>query len=310
MDEARLVEAALTTGIATETYVPDMGVEPLDYYYYTADFMAMNANSNVNIFYGLPVSELEFKPDIIGVRVNYESTFAIFDQEWNEVDRVYNRRSYQLGQEPDKNNKGLLLVDKQTMNLPPGDYHYSVSVKDLGSNHLGIYKGDITVTHYKVDEFNVSQIIVSSNITPFDGGKPRKFTRGRYNVMPLPSRAFTPDQAVFVYYEIYNLSKSEEGKKKYNVDFTIEAEKLDRNLANKIFGSFGRLLSRSEEKGKITLTFDKEVDPERIDQIAQAEYVSIDISESPAGEYNITVVVTDISTGNKITRTNMFDISK
>jgi len=307
MDESRLVEAALTKGIESETYVPDMGVEPLDYYYYTADFMAMNANSNVNIFYGLPVSELEFKRDIIGVRVNYESTFAVFDQDWNEVDRVYNRRSYQLSQEPDKNNKGLLLVDKQTMNLPPGNYHYSVSVKDLGSEHLGIYKGDIAVTHYKPDEFNVSQIIVASNITPFEGGKPGKFTRGRYNVMPLPSRTFTPDQAVFVYYEIYNLSKTEDGKKKYNVDFTIEAERLDRNFASKIFAPFGRLLSRSQDKGKITLTFDKEADPERI---VQAEYVSIDISDSPAGEYNMTVVVTDSGTGQKITRTNRFFITK
>jgi hypothetical protein len=180
-------------------------------------------------------------------------------------------------------------------------------VKDLGSEHLGIYKGDIAVTHYKPDEFNVSQIIVASNITPFDGGKPGKFTRGRYNVMPLPSRTFTPDQAVFVYYEVYNLSRSEEGKKKYNVDFTIEAEKLDQNIASKIFAPFGRLLSRSEDKGKITLTFDKEADPERI---AQAEYVSIDISESPAGEYNMTVVVTDGSTGQKITRLNRFFITK
>ena len=56
MMEADLVEPALTTGMETETYIPDMGSsEPMDYYYYTADFMAMNANSNVNIFYGLPV---------------------------------------------------------------------------------------------------------------------------------------------------------------------------------------------------------------------------------------------------------------
>ena len=50
MMEADLVEPALTKGMETETYIPDMGSEPMDYYYYTADFMAMNANSNVSIF--------------------------------------------------------------------------------------------------------------------------------------------------------------------------------------------------------------------------------------------------------------------
>jgi len=307
MDEAKLLEPALTEGFEGETYIPDMGTEPLDYYYYTADFMAVNSNSNVNIFYGLPVSALEFKRDILGVRVNYESTFAVFDQEWQEVKRVYNRRSYQLRQEPDKQNKGLLMVDIQTLNLPPGDYHYSVSVRDLGSNHLGIYKGDLKVTPYKMNEFNVSQIVLASNITPFEGNKPTKFTRGKYNVMPMPSRTFRQDQAVFVYYEVYFLTPDEDGKKHYNVDFTIEAEKLDRNLASKVFASFGRLLRRSEEKGKITLTFDKEGDPDRI---AQPEFISIDISDSPPGRYNLEIVVTDMVSGKKVTRENKFWITK
>jgi len=305
MDEATLVAPALTTGMATETYAPDMGAQPLDYYYYTADFMAMNANSNLNIFYGLPVASLEFKRDIIGVRVNYESTFAVFDQDWNEVDRVYNRRSYQLNQEPDRNNKGLLLVDKQTMNLPPGNYHYSVSIKDLGNEHLGIYKGDIEVSHYQPNQFNVSQIIMASNITPFDGGKPGKFTRGQFNVMPLPSRTFHQEQSVFVYYEVYFLTPGSDQKKQYHVDFTIQADKLDRNLAGKVFSPFGKLFNRSEDKGKITLTFEKEGDPERI---AQQEYVSIDISDSPPGRYDLTIVVTDMASGKTITRRTEFYI--
>lgn len=305
MEESRLLEPGLTSGLATETYVPDMGAAPLEYYFYTADFMAMNTNSNLNIFYGLPISELEFKRDIIGVRVNYENTFAVFDQDWNEVKRVSNRRSYQMSQEPDRQNKGLLMVDKQNMNLPPGNYHFSVSVQDLGSNHLGIYKGDLDVTRYQVNEFNVSQIVLASNITPFEGDKPGKFTRGQYNVMPLPSRTFRQDQSVFVYYEIYFLTKGDEGKKRYNVDFTIQADKLDRNIASKIFSPLGKLISRSEDKSKITLTFDKEGDPEKI---AQAEYVSIDISDSPAGLYNLTIVVTDTATGKKITRNTQFSI--
>jgi GWxTD domain-containing protein len=307
MMEADLVEPALTRGMESETYIPDMGSEPMDYYYYTADFMAMNANSNVSIFYGLPVASLEFKRDIIGVRVNYESTFAVFDQSWNEVDRVYNRRSYQLSQEPDLDNKGLLLVDKQTLNLPPGEYHYSVSVKDLGSENMGIYKGDLDVTHYQPNSFNVSQIVLASNIAPFDGEKRGKFTRGTYNVMPLPSRTFRREQAVFVYYEIYFLNKDDENKKNYHIDFTIEAENLDQNLVAKIFSPFGKLFNSDKDKGKITMTFQKEADPERI---VQQEYVSIDISDSPAGEYNLNVIVTDVTTGEQITRKSQFYIVK
>ncbi|MBN2289277.1 MAG: GWxTD domain-containing protein [Candidatus Glassbacteria bacterium] len=308
MDESRILEPGLTLGMSTETYHPDMGTEPLDYYYYTADFMAMNANSNVNIFYGLPIAELEFKRDILGVRVNYENTFAVFDQDWNEVKRVYNQRSYQLKQEPDQNNKGLLMVDKQTLNLPPGNYHYSVSVHDLGSDHLGIYKGDMEVTQYEPGVFNVSQILLASNITQLqENQRPGKFSRGNLNVMPLPSRTFRQDQSVFVYYEIYFLESDSENKKRYNVDFTIEAERLDRNLLSKIAGSFGRMVNRSQEKGKITLTFEKEGDPEKL---AQVEWISIDISDSPAGDYKLNIVVTDMASGRKVTRNNVFSIVK
>jgi len=307
MEENKIIMPALTVGENTETYKPDMGAQPLDYYYYTADFMAMNANSNVNIFYGLPISSLDFKRDILGVRVNYESTFAVFDQEWNEVKRVYNQRSYQLKQEPDRNNKGLLLVDKQTLNLPPGQYHYSVSVRDLGSNHLGIYKGELEVTHYKPDDFNVSQVVMASSVTQHEGARPGKFTRGRLDVMPLPSRAFLGNQPAFVYYEIYNLTKGTDGKKHYKVDFSIEADKLDRNIASKIVSSFGGLISKKEDKGKITLTFDKEGDAE---SVVEAEYVSIDIADSPAGHYNLNIVVTDAVSGKTITRSNEFNITK
>ena len=55
------------------------------------------------------------------------------------------------------------------------------------------------------------------------------------------------------------------------------------------------------------MTFQKEADPERI---VQQEYVSIDISDQPAGEYDLTVIVTDVATGQEITRTQKFFIVK
>ena len=72
-------------------------------------------------------------------------------------------------------------------------------------------------------------------------------------------------------------------------------------------GSFGRLLSRSEEKGKITLTFEKEGLPQRE---VQVEWISIDISDSPPGDYKLNIVVTDAATGKKLIRDTVFSIVK
>ncbi|HUU28979.1 MAG TPA: ankyrin repeat domain-containing protein [archaeon] len=297
---------------ATEALLMDGAINydgdgSLEFFYYTADFMATNANTNINIFYGLPINELKFERENIGVRVNYEVTFAIFDQKWNEVKRVYNRRSYQLSQEPDKSIKHLLMMDMQKINLPPGEYHYSVSVRDRGSNRQGVYDGEISVSHYKTYDFNMSQIVLASNITPFEGRRSVKFTRGEYNVMPLPSRTFRHDQGVFIYYEIYFPSTDEEGKKPYNVAVTIESKKLNRKTAPKGSISSGRLAGTKEEKGKITLFFENEG---RQDLVTQSEYIILDIRKSPHGKYRINLVVTDAVSGETVNRSIDYYIVK
>ena len=309
MDETDLLMPAFTLGETTETYQPYRGIEPLDYYFYTADFMSINSNSSLYVYYGFPVSELELKPESTGTRIDYECTFAVFDQEWNEVNRAFDKRSYRLRPDPEKVGKGSLLIDNQIMNIPDGEYHYAVSVKDLNSNHLGVYKGDLEVTLYEHGKFNMSQIVLASGITRLESSsKPDKFARGGLKVMALPSVTFRQDQAVYIYCEIYYLSKDSDGRKRYNIDFSIQADKLDRNLVSKIFTSFGKLVRKKEEKERITLSYDKEQeDPE---QFVQPEYITIDISDSPPGRYSLEISVTDSASGKKVVRNASFMVVK
>jgi len=44
--------------------------------------------------------------------------------------------------------------------------------------------------------------------------------------------------------------------------------------------------------------------------LAQVEWISIDISDSPPGDYKLNIVVTDAATGRKITRDTVFSIVK
>ncbi|MFC1614842.1 hypothetical protein ACFL5K_06045 [Gemmatimonadota bacterium] len=55
------------------------------------------------------------------------------------------------------------------------------------------------------------------------------------------------------------------------------------------------------------MTFEKEANPERM---VQVEWISIDISDSPPGEYNLNIVVTDLATGKKVSRESVFSVVK
>ena len=309
MDENEILEPAFTLGETTETYNPYKGIQPLDYYFYTADFMSRNANSSLYVYYGLPVNKLELLPDSSGSWVDYECAITLFDQEWNQVARAFDERNYLLRPDPDKAGKGSLVIDRQVVSLPPGQYYYTVSVEDLNSGHIGVYRDTVEVTPYEHGRFNVSQIVLTTNITQVEKGqKPGKFARGRLNVMALPSRTFRRDQKVFIYCEIYYLSEDNQGRKRYNIDFSIKADKLDKGLASKIFTPFGKLLGKKEDISSITLTFDKE--QENPDRAVQQEYISIDIIESPPGKYDLNITVTDNATGEKVTRDANFSIVK
>jgi GWxTD domain-containing protein len=307
--EFEILEPAFTLGKTTETYNPYKGIKPLDYYFYTADFMSVDSTTSLYVYYGLPVKKLHSEPESTGARVDYECTFSLFDREWNQVESAFDRRSYRLNPDPRDVGKGSLAVDRQIMNLRPGNYHYEVNVKDLGSNNMGVYRGNIEVSRYEWNKFSVSQPVLASKIEKVEKGrKPGKFTRGQLDILCLPSRTYSKDQKVFIYYEIYFLKKDADGKKKYRIDFDIEAEKLDRNLTTKVFSAFGSLVGKTVEKKKITLTFDKEQDdPGRL---VQPDYFSIDISSSPPGKYNLKITVTDSASGEKATRQTSFTVVK
>jgi GWxTD domain-containing protein len=305
MDENEVLLPAFTLGETTETFRAYQGSEPLNYYFSTADFLSEGSNSSLNVYYGLPLNEIEIKTDSKGAGVSYECSYVVFDQDYNIVSRAFDKRSYSLGASPPKAAKGAMLADGQVLNLPAGDYHFAVRVKDLNSEHLGIFRGDIEVTPYEHGKFNVSQILLATDLKKLqEGQKPGKFTRGEFNIIPLPSCTFRKDQQVIIYCEVYYLNEGGQEKKSYSIDFTITADKLDKGLVSKIFSPFGKLLGKREQDQSITMIFQKEQDNPR--RVVQPEYISIDISDSPPGKYSLEITVTDNESGEQVTRNAFF----
>jgi hypothetical protein len=73
----------------------------------------------------------------------------------------------------------------------------------------------------------------------------------------------------------------------------------DRNIVARFFSAVGELLSDDEKEGAITYSFERS---QSGDTDPLLEYFSLDVSDSPAGDYLLTVLVEDLSAGTRVER--------
>ena len=191
-----------------------------------------------------------------------------------------------------------MLPGIERVDVQPGQYYYGLKVTDLNSGRSGILQGSISVTSLDGPGMAMSGVVLATRVEPaVDPSNP--FVRwGQTKVLALPSRMFRREQPIYVYYELYGLDASA-GEVRYRTTYTLSAREPDRNVVAKFFSSIGELLSGEEERGEITYAFDR-AQPAPADPLL--EYVSLDVSESEAGNYTLSVEVEDLASGQKSRR--------
>ena len=266
--------------------------------------MSADTTSLLYIFYGVPLYLLESRESA----VNYECAYALYDRNWDETARSGGDRSVRLDRKPGDYGKGTLLVHNQSLNLAPGRYSSSISVKDRNSQRLGLYRDSVEVNSYPHNKFGVSAVLLATGMEEKNPGATGRFTRGNLTISVLPSRTFGRDQKAFIYCEIYNLHPDSAGNKDYRVELSVSAEKLDQGLASRIFSPLGRLVGKKEDSNSVTLTFDKR--QTAAERMFQQEYFSLDIADSSPGKYSLSLTVNDVAGGETVTRTSYFYVVK
>jgi hypothetical protein len=109
----------------------------------------------------------------------------------------------------------VLWVDQVSMQVKPGSYFMAVLVTDPVSGRLQIYRQAVEVESYDKPGLMVSDLIVAGEILELGQESKGKFIRGDLEVLPLPSHTFDPGQPVYLYYEVYNLFRDEDGQTHY-----------------------------------------------------------------------------------------------
>ncbi|MGH7562987.1 MAG: GWxTD domain-containing protein [Gemmatimonadota bacterium] len=281
--------ADIAVGTTTESYELVGGGLPA--LVYPVPFEAPDGGTTVAFYYALPTTEISVLPRPAGgSQVDYRYQLVVKGP--GEETAVRQQEDLTVASaRPIPREAGVMLPGVRTVTVPPGQYRYGMKMTDLNSGRSGIARGSVTVDDFSAGGLALSGVVLASHVGPAsDPANP--FVRwDRIKVLPLPSRMFLRSQPVFVYYEVYGLAGAEA---RYRTTYTLESREPDRNVVARFFSAVGELLSGGEEEGAVTYSFERS---QSGDTDPLLEYFSLEVSESPPGEYLLTVEVEDLSSG-------------
>ena len=151
-----------------------------------------------------------------------------------------------------------------------------------------MYRKPVTLSDYSGEELLISDLKLATLIAR--SGVQGPFVRKGLNITPNPGRIYIRGSPVYVYYELYNLGLDEEKKSAYEILYEIRP--VERNEPS------GWSARRRRDMQTVMMTFAGEGF-----STEDHEYTSLDTGDLPAGEYVLTVTLTDLHAGSTVSST-------
>lgn len=297
---AKLAETVIAE--TPERYNFDYGGERLDFPFYVANFKGQQNKSRVEVYYGIQTSEIEFKQKENETHISLEVGLALFDSNWNRILTMNKDKIFQT-KTPVSKSKDNLIIDINKFMADPGRYNFVFEVRDKISKKVGIYKTGINVDNFVTDSVRISDIELAQSITK---GTKSEFSKRGLNIVPNPSKRYSKNQVMPIYYEIYNLTKNRGGRQtRYRIEISLLALDKTGNLFSEAISELGRLININKSKGKVTFVYDYEgtASEETMD-------LTLDISQLKEDEYQLQVKVTDLNSRMQAIKSQNFIITK
>ena len=289
-----------------EDYAHEFGGESLDYAFDITTFRGAGDETVMELAYSIPVWQFGDVTDGQGTEtfLSNQATLrdSVYSPAFNQKFRFgpIERPKRKISSDQARVSAYTLAVDVEAL---PGEFTAAVEMKDEVSRRIGIYKKPVTVPDYRGNSLMISDLKLSTGITPAD--QPGPFVRQGLNIVPHPLRAYGRGQLVYVYYEVYNLDQDETGRTAYNTYYEITPEGMP-DSRGRLGGRPGRpgQPGRPDEPGDqqtVVLTYKGEGETSE-----EAEYTAIDTADLTPGVYVLNVTVEDRQTGERATRSTSF----
>ena len=282
--------AAALIARSSEDYSHDFGGELLEYAFDTVSFRGDGGATVVDMTYSIPAWQFGDVTDEMGDRtwLNHQVTLR------DSIQTPTYSRKFRFGpisrperQQGNQETRGAAFTLAANVKISPGEFTIAVEMRDEATKRIGVYTKPVSFSDYTGSDLLISDLKLSTGITPASG--PGPFVRKGLNVVPNPGRLYGRGQLVYVYYEVYNLDMGEGGRTSYETLYEITPMGMPP-LRN-------RWARRPVDMQTVMTVFDGEGR-----SAEEAEYTALDTTDLEAGEYVLTVTLTDRQTDKSVSK--------
>lgn len=275
---------ASLTNTLPQYYRYDYGGELLKYLCRVYQFRGEEGKTNVEIYLSIPHPELDFVRGKGLPAARVKKRIAVFDSLWKNLERAAEEVEFRVP--PTQiSNPNLMVVDRSTLSLPPGDHTLALNIRDLNSENLGIRKLPLKVRNFRGEGLLLSDLALVEKARPRERGD--KFGRGELHLVPRFSARYHRKQFPYLYYEIYNLKRAPFTN--YRLSYAIT---LISPRRGGLFSLWNRIKSVAQ-RGRWESVVQSTLNQGRSED--EVSYLEIDMSRARRGNYRLSLKVEDLN---------------
>lgn len=285
-------------------YQFDYGGQPLDFRFDTVTYKGHDGQTQVEVAYSVPTSQLGTVQDGQGLKTWFDSHLVLRDagrhpvvaaeEKIGPIERPLATQSEQaVGVE--------LRTTVLSVLASAGTYRSAIEVRDMATKRIGIFENTLAVADYGGDSLRVSDIRLATAIKPVSHSG--RFVRHGLEIQPNPTRLYRRAQPVYLYYEVYNLQPDRAGQTAYQTTLEITPKQKQTRINASLYAGRGRSVRQVNHDQSLVFSFE-----DAGTASDDHKYTAIDTSNSPAGVYTLTVTVTDLQTNQHVSKTTEFTL--
>lgn len=276
------VRTEALTKYPDEVFIPARQIIVFPFITRWAQFKDKDKKTRIEFYTSFPGLALKTDPLNTNLSRHVDFFVEVNDTNFNSIVKEQKRFSYQLNSNTKIQNRQFMFQNNYL--VTPGKYSVAMVLENVEASEKGVQRKELIVIDFSSDKLMLSGLQLSSNIEAKTDDSNEIFVKNGLTIAPYTFRRVMRSNPIFIYFEIYNLAPDNQGLTNYEVAYSVETIKPQRNLWQK---TLGRIFS-SKKKSIISTSTRMEGDSRDT-----FEYIAFDLNNLEKGLTDLRVKITD-----------------